>query len=382
MIEGCFNMNECKFCGNKNQHAFFIRHGKTVCRMCISHIKQIEEKLSQQEIKLEEKDYELPFKLTKPQKKASQEIIIKSKQNDVLVEAVCGAGKTELVIETIGEAIRNQKKVGWAIPRRQVVLQLAKRLQSVFKTINVIPVCQGFTSTTTADLIVCTTHQLYRYYEYFDLLIIDEPDAFPYKDNKMLQQFAKNSVKGKTIYLTATPSKEQIHQVKKGTIEHVTLYERPFRNALAIPKIKMMNQLFMLVWLKKYLSNTKNQTMIFVPTIKLAHQLGKLYSIPVVTSKSTDKEMIIQEFQKQSIEHLITTTILERGVTFSNIHVVVYLANHGVFDVASLIQISGRVGRDQNHPYGECYFLINEKTKEVNQCIKTIMQANTYAYGV
>ena len=37
-------------------------------------------------------------------------------------------------------------------------------------------VCGGHTEVTDGDLIICTTHQLYRYYRAFDLLILDEPD--------------------------------------------------------------------------------------------------------------------------------------------------------------------------------------------------------------
>lgn len=375
-------MNECKFCGNRNQYAFFKRDGKLVCRMCISFIMQIEKKQEKYDIKLDEQDYGIPFKLTQKQLEISSLIKSKSMNKDVLVEAVCGAGKTELVIEAIGEALQSKMIVGWAIPRRQVVLQLATRLQTIFKTLNVIPVCQGFTKETTADLIVCTTHQLYRYFEYFDLLIIDEPDAFPYKGNDMLYQFAKNSVKGNTIFLTATPSKEQLALVKENKMEHVTLYERPFKNALIVPTIKMMNRSLMVLWLKAYLSKEQTQTLVFVPTVKLAKQLGRLLSLPIITSKSDNKEIIIKSFQQQTIKHIITTTILERGVTFSNIHVVVVLANHKVFDMASLIQICGRVGRDKEYPFGKCVFLVDEKSREVNQCIQKITQANEYAYGV
>lgn len=375
-------MYECPFCGNRNKFAFFEKDNQLVCRMCITFIMQIEKTQKDYNVELDEQDYALPFKLTQKQVEVSNQIKSKSKVNDVLVEAVCGAGKTELVIEMIGEAIQNKKRVGWAIPRRQVVLQLATRLQSIFKTLHVIPVCQGHTKVTVADLVVCTTHQLYRYYKYFDLLIIDEPDAFPFKGNDMLHRFAANSVQGTTVYLTATPSKEQLALVKKREMEHITLYERPFRNALIVPKFKMMSRLSMVFFLRKHLKNEQTQTLVFVPTIKIANQLGRMLSIPVITSKSNNKEEIIRSFQQHKTKHVITTTILERGVTFSNIHVVVVLANHRVFDMASLIQISGRVGRDKDYPYGKCVFLVDAKSKEVNQCIQRIKQANAFAYGV
>ncbi len=44
-------------------------------------------------------------------------------------------------------------------------------------------------------LVVATTHQLLKFYHAFDLLIVDEVDAFPYV-TKMLYKAVKNCVKG------------------------------------------------------------------------------------------------------------------------------------------------------------------------------------------
>jgi competence protein ComFA len=41
-----------------------------------------------------------------------------------------------------------------------------------------------------------TTHQIYRYVAYFDLLVIDEYDAFPFKGDPVLEAFAQRSLKG------------------------------------------------------------------------------------------------------------------------------------------------------------------------------------------
>ena len=58
------------------------------------------------------------------------------------------------------------------------------------------------------------------------------------------------------------------------------------------------------------------------------------------------------------ISLLVTTTILERGVTISNVAVAVLGAENPVFDEAALVQISGRVGRDRKFPEGEICFLL------------------------
>jgi len=41
----------------------------------------------------------------------------------------------------------------------------------------------------TGNIIVLTTHQLFRYEDYFDLLIFDEIDAFPYVGDLVLESF-------------------------------------------------------------------------------------------------------------------------------------------------------------------------------------------------
>ena len=114
-------------------------------------------------------------------------------------------GKTEMMVETISESLRTGRKICFAIARRQVVLELAQRLSEIFPSADIVPVCQGHTDQLTADLIVCTTHQLYRYSGSFDILILDEPDAFPYRGNPVLHGLAESACNGHTIFLTATP---------------------------------------------------------------------------------------------------------------------------------------------------------------------------------
>jgi competence protein ComFA len=69
---------------------------------------------------------------------------------------------------------------------------------------------------------------------------------------------------------------------------------------------------------------------------------------------------------------------LERGVTLEGLQVVVFKADHFIYDAGSLVQIAGRVGRKTSNPFGEVIFLVNEKTKETNNTIKDIERANEY----
>lgn len=41
---------------------------------------------------------------------------------------------------------------------------------------------------------IATTHQLLKFYQAFDLLIVDEVDAFPYVDNPVLYHAVEQAV--------------------------------------------------------------------------------------------------------------------------------------------------------------------------------------------
>ena len=99
---------------------------------------------------------------------------------------VFGAGKTELVYKVIFYALSHKQTVAFAIPRRDVVIELFPRIKNAFPNSKVVTVYGGHTGSLTGDIVLLTTHQLYRYEKYFDLIIIDEIDAFPFKDNFVL----------------------------------------------------------------------------------------------------------------------------------------------------------------------------------------------------
>ena len=50
-----------------------------------------------------------------------------------LIYAVCGAGKTELVYQTMAYALEQGLQVGFTIPRRDVVIELEKRIKEAEK---------------------------------------------------------------------------------------------------------------------------------------------------------------------------------------------------------------------------------------------------------
>lgn len=414
---------ECQRCGNKKPSLFArlpcIKHKKThiYCRKCMVMGRVVEcEPLyywSGIQPKWHQQISPLTWegRLTKEQQVAASRIVKKIKKKEsteLLIWAVTGSGKTEMLFPGITKALQLGKRICIATPRADVVRELLPRLQSAFQNISIQAMYGGSEDKNgSAQLIIATTHQLLRFKAAFDLIIIDEIDAYPYHVDEALP-FATERAKrqnGLMVYLTATPREEQRRKVSTGKLPHVFVPLRFHRHPLPIPQFKMC--FFLKNSLKKYLPPTPfikwlhnrkrkdRQLLIFVPTIKLANQLeshlasvllskGLLTArekLRTVHSEDEKREQTIQLFRENKLSILITTTILERGVTFASIDVVVLDAGHVVFDEAALVQIAGRAGRSKDDPTGEVVFFHDGKTQAMVQSVRSIKKMNQRGEG-
>ncbi len=358
----------CERCGCDDPQYFVLLNGNYQCRRCISYQGQDGESVS---VEVDVCD-QFDFKLTALQEKISHQIYLDSLKGNVLVKAVCGAGKSELIVETMSHYLSQHKKVGIAIARRQVVLELSKRYQSIYPQLKVIPVCEGYTKDLSGHLIITTAHQLYRFHKQFDCLIIDEPDAFPFSTDHVLQGFAQQATVGILIYLSATPD-QNIQTISQS---HIELNKRPHGYPLPVPQIKHYPYIIQVLWIRSYLQKNTKPCLVFVPSKKLGKQLSFILNIPFVYAQDPNLDQTIKDFKENRINALLCTTILERGVTFINVQVIIIEANHSVFNLASLIQIAGRVGRNFNYPQGEVIFLCSTFTTVIKHSVKEITRAN------
>lgn len=368
----------CERCQSSHPDFFFRFQNEFKCRTCLSveNSEPVEVSVPKEVIE----DIQLSFELTSKQKEVSKALCTSSTRL-VLFEAVCGAGKTECVLELIMDRLNRKMKVGWAIPRRQVVLELTERLRKAFPTLSIIAVCEGHTSVLSADLVLFTTHQSFRYQGSFDVLILDEVDAFPYKGNPHLEYLVKQTYKQQCIMMSATIPKYLRKQLEESDVAHITCYERPSRHPLMVPQVIKTFRSWMMIWTLILIKRQK-KWLVFVPTHEQAKTMALVLRCDALTSRSENKEAIIQHFNQCDQGILVCTTILERGVTFHHVHVIVMMAHHQVFDESSLVQIAGRVGRHVNSPKGDVFFLVSRHSEEVSACIHTLQNANHIAYGV
>ncbi|GMA54952.1 hypothetical protein GCM10025857_63090 [Alicyclobacillus contaminans] len=76
---------------------------------------------------------------------------------------------------------------------------------------------------------------------------------------------------------------------------------------------------------------------------------------------------------------MFCTTILERGVTFEQISVIIMGANHKIFSKSALVQIAGRVDRKGEYQHGQVLFFYNQQTQAIRQACDEIKKMNRLA---
>jgi len=370
-------MYKCPICGNTDKNYIGYLNSNPYCRKCIKFSKT--ESFQSKKIIKKSININLKYPLSFFQNNISNELVNNiDKNNNILVYAVCGAGKTEIIIKVIYEFLKKGGKVGIVIPRRDLVIELGKRIHEIFNTSKVTLVYGGNHEYLDGDIIILTSHQAFRYQAFFDLLIIDEIDAFPYANDEVLKELVKRSCKGKIISLSATPSEKDLQNNQV-----FTLFKRYHNHPLPIPIIIKKNELLLMLFLikkvKKYIKENK-YVFIYVSSIKEGHilfkKLRRFFKLTYIYSSLYNKEEIIKKIRNKEYQVIITTTILERGVTYKNLQVIVYKADEYIFNKSTLIQIAGRVGRTIDCPNGDVYFLAKKITIDMKEAVKEIKKYN------
>lgn len=346
-------------------------------------------------------DYFIDNPLTVYQQKIATESVEFLKQNHIkkyLIWAVTGAGKTEMIFPAIHYAISQGYKILYTAPRRDVVKELSPRFRRAFPTIKIVTLYGGSEERWDEGTIyIATTHQVLRFWGYFDLIIIDEFDAYPFNNQPILQFAVNRALKsaGRTIFMTATPSDKWMKLSKKELLTSILPLRHhqqplPVPYFMQIPKSKsILASAKPLHIIDNFISEVKQlngQAFIFVPKISdVTMWTNKLKAwfvqenIDGVYANDRLRDIKIEAFRNGEIRFLVTTTIMERGVTIPNLHVLVLNANEKVFDKSTLIQIAGRVGRSSKYPKGTVLFLGEYKTKPIVDAIKHIKWMNKVA---
>ncbi|WP_125771623.1 helicase-related protein [Companilactobacillus furfuricola] len=407
-------------CGAKLYPATFSREGHLYCRRCFSTIdlddfRKIQpycrkcinfgKLLVNDQILITDGSLNFPAdqimtwqgQLTDQQSRVCHEVL-KSYQNnqDHLIWAVTGAGKTEIIFPLIKQIIDNGQRVAICSPRIDVCIELFPRLQQAFAQ-TTIGLFHGKNEQQyfPCQIMIATVHQLVRFEKAFDVLIVDEVDSFPLAGDEMLHRaiIKAKKVSGTILYLSATPPMELLKQVKQNQLHLSKLYRRFHGHPLPEPKCHLLlrpsNFLQInprIKWLIQRAVKASERLMIFFPRIpdmlifeRSLKRLLPQVSILSVSSKDDQRIEKVQRFRNKEAQIILTTTILERGVTFPKIEVLVIDADAPEFSKTALIQIAGRAGRDKGHPDDEVHLYYQFYTEKISAVCREIKSVNQQA---
>jgi competence protein ComFA len=320
------------------------------------------------------------------------------KPGTFLIWAVTGAGKTETIFPFIDFELQRGGRVLIATPRRDVVLELQPRIKRAFAERTVVTLYGGSEERwNVGEITIATTHQLLRFYRSFDLVVIDEIDAFPYHNNPMLQYAAERvcTEAGNYVLLSATPPDELVRAANRNRLAHVKVPVRFHRHPLPVP-VKLAVKKVIYESGKGLPANVKAalrhsiergaQIFVFVPRIRdvetAVSALRSSFSgleIDGTSSQDPERADKVMRFRQGQIRILVTTTILERGVTVPKTDVFIMNADSSTFDSAALIQMAGRAGRSKDDPAGRVFFVAKAYTNSQARAIREIRRMNRLA---
>lgn len=325
------------------------------------------------------------LKLTSKQKEASMFIIkcYKDKKN-CLINAVCGSGKTEITLNSIFHLLKKNKYVCFAITRSEILYDIYERFKYYFPETEIAIICSGENKKKDAQLYLMTTNQIMNYKNIFSLVIVDEVDAYPYEYNRKFDYGVRTSiaVDGIFVYLSATPNEKQ----KKMPTYVVNKIWHNY--PLPIPILKKWNinnfikKKYSIYLIFLLIKNKNKEIIIFVSTIKMGKKVISILKELKIKSRfvyasSANRKKDIKDFKNKIFNILLSTTILERGVTFKEIDVILLDADSSLYNVASLIQISGRVNRSCEYQKGKVIFLYQEINKNIKEALNIINYMNS-----
>lgn len=412
-------VRELQALGSKVYPATFKKGEKLFCRRCMMEIKQLPidfqycrqcinlgkiqgaDKLliTSTNVRYPVRDNNLHWdgQLTSNQQKGVRELLMAfQKKQDHLVWAVTGAGKTEMIFPLIEQILKAGSRVAMCSPRVDVCIELFPRIQTVFPN-TTVGIFHGKSEEKyhLTQIAIMTVHQLIRFEKAFDVLIIDEVDSYPLAGNEMLHKAINKAKKasGMIVYLSATPPKELIKDVHQGKITLSKLYQRFHGHPLPEPQCHLLFKKIdfwginpQLRYKLNQMINSGQRFMLFFPQIPImksfSKQLKKLYpSLTFVDVSSKDKQRLekVQQFREQKVQAILTTTILERGVTFKKITVIVLEAQAKEFTKTTLIQIAGRAGRGKDSYDDEVHFYYQYYTEQIRLACLEIKYLNRQA---
>ena len=344
---------------------------------------------------------DLPFELTRSQKKVVGELLTdlgKEIPMNRLLEGDVGSGKTVVAAVGMFAAFVNGYQSVIMAPTQILANQHFQTLSKLFDKVDRSAKIQLITSETKekdikkADIYI-GTHALIHNKVDFDnvaLVVIDEQHRFGVEQRKHL---IKKSGTPHVLTMTATPIPRTIALTLYGDMDLSVLTENPpGRQKITTWVIPEQKRTGAYDWIKSQISEFKSQVFIVCPLIEDSES-ETLADVKSVTGefarlksifrdqklgllhgrlKTQEKEGVLDDFKKGRVDVLVTTPVVEVGIDIPNATIMVIEAGER-FGLATLHQLRGRVGRGQKKSY--CLLFSNFHSGKAYKRLKAMEKA-------
>ncbi|SMO66316.1 DEAD/DEAH box helicase [Melghirimyces algeriensis] len=325
---------------------------------------------------------------------------LEGQEKRMLIHAVPGSGKTEIMFLVIRHVLNRGERVLWVFPYKEKAISVGERLSQAFPNVSVGTISGELgKGGTDANLITATIQQASRFYTCFHLVIIDEADLESVLENSVWRYGIRRAMhpQGKQIILTVTPSNAWKRNIQRNG-EMIRIASRFHGYPLPVPKVYRVWALWRKVakgrsipYLESFIKRVKQkqgQALVFVPrTVDTESFLYWIQCRFPDLKEKCDAFIHQDETRDQKMERflsgwtrlIVMTPHLAKGVTVPRCHVAVVGADHPVFSTGILVRMAGKVGRSASYQKGDVGFFSSVWTEAQKRAVKEIKQSNRIA---
>ena len=337
----------------------------------------------------------LPFELTLDQDKAVNDIIndlsIKKRMNRLLQGDV-GSGKTIIALIAVYANYLSKYQSALMAPTEILAVQHYEEAKKIFSKYKLnIALLTSSTSNKDKktiyeelengkiDLIIGTQALIQENVKYkkLGLVITDEQHRFGVNQR---DTFKSKGISPDVLSMSATPiprtyaltiygdtDVSSIKSKPKGRKEIITVFkkEKDITDVLEMMKkeLELNHQIYVVAPMIDTESDSEKES-VYDLEEKMNKAFGKISKIGIIHGKldPKDKDKVMKDFEKNKINILIYTTVIEVGVNVSNASMIV-IFNANMFGLSTLHQLRGRVGRGDTQSY--CVLVAKESEERL-----------------
>lgn len=337
----------------------------------------------------------LPFELTLDQDKAVNDIIndlsIKKRMNRLLQGDV-GSGKTVIAFIAIYANYLSKYQSALMAPTEILAVQHYEEAKKIFSKYKLnIALLTSSTSNKDKktiyeelengkiDLIIGTQALIQENVKYkkLGLVITDEQHRFGVNQR---DTFKGKGISPDVLSMSATPiprtyaltiygdtDVSSIKSKPKGRKEIITVFkkEKDITDVLEMMKkeLELNHQIYVVAPMIDTESDSEKES-VYDLEEKMNKAFGKISKIGIIHGKldSKDKDKVMKDFEKNKINILISTTVIEVGVNVPNASMIV-IFDANMFGLSTLHQLRGRVGRGDIQSY--CVLVAKESEERL-----------------